>query len=194
MRLHGSREDAFIWTDSTSGIRGVGDGITPARPIATHGGDLTFLIDVDVPNIAAGVLVGADFSGTYPGLAVATQFPLLRYGDPASSTTKLHGKGTLLVHDIRVILGTTITGAAPLTGSANPMSIVIAKNPGLITVWSYQGAIPSPFLVTPTTNNLPAILGNDASFTDLVIEVINSDNSHVVTGGRLRVLLQAIEI
>lgn len=197
MKAHFGNLDArFVYQGDLSGATGVtpGNGLTPAKPFAEHGGDLKFLIDVDVPAVVAGTSV--DWSITYPAQYTTPQpiFDLLRYAEPIDTSKKLHGRGNLWIYKAAVFQGTGLTGAVQPTQGGGTMAIAIRTSGTLTNIWDYSGAIQTgqKVLVPSNEKTSGVYIGTDVADDTLSMTITATTNG--IVAGRYRVILLACEI
>lgn len=193
---HGNRDARFVYQGSLAGVTNVdpGDGITPSKPIAEHGGLLKFVTDVDVPAILAGAQ--ADFSVTYPGsyTSPAPDFHLLRYAEPLDTAKKLNTKGNLWIQKAVVMQGTGLTGAAQWTMAGGTVAISIRVPSPSTNIWDFNGTMPTGQTIITPSNELAkgVIIGTDASDAYLAFRVSPTTNN--IVAGRVRIILIGCEV
>lgn len=193
---HGNLDARFVYQgdrDSTSSVT-PGDGLTPGKPLAEHGGMRKFTIDVDVPAIVAGST--ADFSVTYPSdyTTPAPDFHLLRYSNPIDTSKKLHGKGGFLVAKAYVLQGTALTGAVQWMMAGGTLTVAIRTAGTLTNLWDFLGACPTgQQIITPSNESAKGVvLGTDAGEDYLVLRVTPATNNLVA--GRIRIVFFGCEV
>lgn len=193
---HGNRDARFVYQGDLSGVTSVspGDGLTPGKPLASHGGLLSFVIDVEVPAIAAGA--NSDFGLNYAGIYTSPKigFDLIRYSEPIDTSRKLQGRGNLWCQRAVVFQGAGLTGAAQPTQGGGTMAITIRTAAVTKTLWTYSGAIQSgQRILIPSSETAEGVyLGTDIG--DDKLELVMSATTQPIVAGRLRVLILAAEI
>lgn len=194
-KQHGNRENQFIFQGSLAGVTDVlpGDGVTPSRPIAEHGGMLKFVQNVDVPAITAGSSVDwsityAQYSSPKPG------FDLVRYAEPLDTAKKLTSRGNFWFQKAVVLRGIGLTGAVQPTQAGGTVAIGIRTKGTLSSLWTFAGAIPGGQGVVVATFENPegVYIGTDVG--DDTIEISMSAAAANVVAGRYRVVLIGCEV
>jgi hypothetical protein len=196
MRNHGNRDDQFTWigTGASASAIAPGNGLRPGLPIATHGGIITFVIDVDVPATLAAAPV--DWSTTYPTEYSSPEpnFTLIRYAQPADSAKKLHGKGNLWIQKAVVMQGTALTGSGQWTQAGGIITMAIRTKSTLVNLWDFGTTCPVGQTIITPSNELAkgVIIGTDAGDDSLALLITPGGSN--VTAGRLRILITAAEV
>lgn len=193
----GNRDGRFVWRGSIASVNDEtpGDGITPSYPIASFGGLIPFVINVDVPATAAGAL--ADWATTYPPplyTSPENSFDLIRYVEPLDTTKKLAGRGNLWLKKAVVFQGTNLTGAVQPTQGGGTIDMAIRTAGSLTNLWQYSAAIPTGTqIVTPASELAKGvIIGTDVG-DDAIVFVVQPVTNNLVAG-RYRILLLGCEV
>jgi hypothetical protein len=193
----GFRDSDAVWQGS-SGLpirHGVGE---PLSWIATPGGMINMVVDIDVPAVAGG---GVDADWTAAGQP-GTELIVVRYYDPADTSKKLHGKGHLAIVDINVWYGAAVTGliqpdTSP-TGGIVDVEVTFKRGGDASFLWAFNGVAPSGSGIkgrlAPTIESFPKILSNDyGSGTELVFTFRNS-GVNALLAGRYRAAIRGYEL
>lgn len=193
---HGNRDDRHVYQGNLTGVTGVapGDGVTPALPFATHGGLISFVIDVDVPAIGAGS--NSDFSVTYPGSYASPKigFDLIRYSEPIDTSRKLHGRGNLWCQKAIIFQGAQLTGAVQPTQGGGTMALTIRTAATTRTLWTYSGTIQAgQKILVPSSETAEGVyIGTDIG--DDKLELVMSATTNAIVAGRYRALILGCEV
>ena len=161
------------------------------------------VVDVDVPVCAFGDTV--DWSVPYPelGAGPVTELPIFRYGSPADTAAKLHGKGNFELDDICILAGTAVTGAvSPNTSPAEgvcAVEITLLLDPGASAIWQFADDMPTSLTpaytrIVDSTTYTPKIMGTDVGLTSLGLRFENTSVATDLDAGRLRIVMRGHEV
>lgn len=192
----GNREGRFVWRGSIASVDDPqpGEGVTPSYPIASYGGLIPFVINVNVPATTAGSL--ANFATTYSSSYASphNSFDLIRYCGPLDTAKKLTGRGNLWLQKAVVMQGSVLTGAVQPTQAGGTVDFTIRTGAALTNLWNFSGAIPTGTqIITPQTELAQGVvIGTDVG-DDSITFVMQPVTNNLVAG-RYRIILLGCEV